>query len=240
MTPTHAIVLAAGLGTRMRPLTDSVPKPLIAVAGTPLIDWCLDWLDQAGIAQTVVNTSYRAEQLEAHLASRQQPKIGISREEPKPLETGGGIMKALPLLGQQPFVAMNSDAIFPAGSTHPIQRLAQAWDDTLDFAMLVVHRDNAIGWSGNGDFIVDELRRLRRPHEGEDAPYIFTGVEIIHPRVFKDAPQETFSLSILWDRSKQPDGWYSRIRAVVHDGAWLNVGDLAGLAAAESYLRRNR
>lgn len=232
----HAIVLAAGLGTRMRPLTDTLPKPLIDVAGKPLIDWCLDWLGKAGIAQVVVNTSYRAGQLEAHLVTRKQPAIRISREEPEPLETGGGIKKAMPLLGSTPFVAMNSDAIFPESTPHPLQRLSDAWDDRLDFLMLVVPRERAIDWKGNGDFVVDGKGRLRRPAAGEEAPYIFTGVEIIHPRAFAASPEGAFSLSRLWERSKQPDGWYARVRAVVHEGDWLHVGDLAGLEAAEAYL----
>ncbi len=236
MMPGHAIVLAAGLGTRMRPLTDALPKPLIQVAGKPLIDWCLDWVAGAGIAQAVVNTSYRAEQLEEYLARRKKPKLSISREVPAPLETGGGIVKALPLLGEAPFVAMNSDAVFPAQKTHPLSQLAKEWEDTLDFLMLVVPRVQAIGWSGNGDFVVDEKGRLRRPAAGEDAPTIFTGVEIIHPRVFKHAPTGAFSLSVLWDQRRQQDGWYGRMRAVTHEGAWLNVGDLAGLKAAEEYL----
>ncbi|MFZ4541343.1 MAG: sugar phosphate nucleotidyltransferase, partial [Rickettsiales bacterium] len=118
-TLTHAMVLAAGLGTRMRPLTHALPKPLIPVNGVPLIDHCLDWLQDVGITDVVVNTSYRAQQLEDYLANRAAPRIRFSREEPMPLETGGGIAKALPMLGNAPFLAMNSDVIFPAGSEHP-------------------------------------------------------------------------------------------------------------------------
>jgi MurNAc alpha-1-phosphate uridylyltransferase len=237
MNPTHAIILSAGLGTRMRPLTETMPKPLIAVQGKPLIDWCLDWVQQASIAQVVVNTSYRAQQLEDYLALRRRaPRIHFSREEPVPLETGGGIAKALPLLGQQPFVSMNSDAIFPPQPLHPITRLQQAWDDTLDFVMLLVPRAQAIGWQGQGDFICDAAGRIRRPHAGEEAPYIFTGAQIMHPRVFAGCPSGAFSLSKFWNARIGADGWYERIRAVIHTGAWVNVGDLAGLAAAEDYL----
>lgn len=236
MNLTHAMVLAAGLGTRMRPLTNTIPKPLIPVAGKPLIDWCLDWLAAAGISQTVINTSYLAEQLEAHLATRMVPQVRLSREAHPPLETGGGILKALPLLGDEPFLAMNSDAIFPSGGEHPIARLKAAWSDDLDFLMLLVPKAHAIGWEGKGDFVADDDGRIRRPREGEDAPYIFSGVEIIHPRVFVGAPEGAFSLSKLWHARVGADGWHEHMRAVIHEGPWLNVGDLPGLKAAEDYL----
>ena len=235
MKLTHAMILAAGLGTRMRPLTHTVPKPLIPVCGVPLIDWCLDWLRAAEVTDVVVNTSYRAQQLEDYLATHHTPRISFSREEPEPLETGGGIAKALPLLGQAPFLAMNSDAIFPAHMPHPVTLLCNAWRDDLDFVMLVVPKAQAIGWEGRGDFVLDDAGRVRRPRDGEEAPYIFTGVEIIHPRVFVGCPQGAFSLSKLWNASMGEDGYFTRIRAVIHPGAWLNVGDLAGLKAAEDY-----
>ncbi len=235
MKLTHAMVLAAGLGTRMRPLTETMPKPLIPVAGKPLIDWCLDWVADAGIEQVVVNTSYRAQQLEDHLSGRAAPHITTSREEGAPLETGGGIARALPFLGETPFVSLNSDAIFPPAMPHPIAALAEAWDDSLDFLMLLVPTTRALGWKGNGDFIVGEGGKIRRPHEGEQAPYLFTGVEVMHPRVFLDCPTGAFSLSALWRQRVGADGWYTRIRAIIHEGDWLNVGDLPGLEAANHY-----
>lgn len=238
MNLTHAMILAAGLGTRMRPLTETLPKPLIPVAGKPLIDWNLDWLAAAGIEQVVINTSYRAAQLEAHLAARNTPHITISREDFPPLETGGGVVKALPMLGDGPFLTMNSDAIFitdPA-QPHPITRLVSAWTDDLDFLMLLVPVTQAHGWVGQGDFLMDEVGRIRKPRAGEAAPYIFTGVEIIHPRVFANAPTGAFSLSQLWKARANDQGWYQNIRAVVYEGAWLNVGDLAGLHSAETFL----
>lgn len=237
MTLTHAIILAAGLGTRMRPLTETMPKPLIPVAGVPLIDWCLNWLEQAGLREVVINTSYLAHLLEAHLATRTTPQVAISREDPGPLETGGGVAKALPLLGNAPFLALNSDAIFPATAPHPVTRLAEAWQDDLDFLMLLVPVSRARGWEKkNGDFILNEKGEIRRPREGEEAPYIFTGVEIIHPRVFEGCPKGAFSLAHFWRQRERADGWHERIRAIVHDGDWLNVGDLAGLEAASRYL----
>ncbi len=224
MKITHGMILAAGLGTRMRPLTLEKPKPLIAVAGKALIDWNLDFLAAAGITNIVVNTSYLADQLEVHLGKR----AALSREGAPPLETGGGVKKALPLLGDDVFLTMNSDAILPG--LNPIVKLAAAWRNDVDFLLLLVKRSNAIGWQGNGDFVV-EGSRIRRPREGETAEYIFTGVELIHPRAFADAPNGAFSLSALW---KKDD--FARVGFIVHDGPWLNVGDLEGLKTAEAYL----
>lgn len=229
----RAIILAAGLGTRMRPLTDVKPKPLIPVAGKPLIDYSLEWLAEAGIHHVVINTSYLAQQLEDYLSDRDG--IQFSRELEGPLETGGGIAKALPMLGQDPFLAMNSDAIFAPAPHHPILRLAQEWNEDLDFLMLVLPKKYARGWEGRGDFALNDANEIRRPREGEDAPYIFTGVEVIHPRVFEGCPQGKFSLSHLWKQRLRADGFHARMRAVVHEGAWLNVGDLHGLREAEAY-----
>jgi MurNAc alpha-1-phosphate uridylyltransferase len=227
---THAMILAAGLGTRMRPLTNDLPKPLIPVAGKPLIDWCVEWLEAGGVTQIVVNSSYRAAQLEAHLASH--PHIHVSREGEPPLETGGGVAKALPMLGKNPFLTMNSDAILVGGDS--LAQLNGAWSDENDFEMLLVPRARAIGWRGNGDFILD-AGCIRRPNAGEEADYVFTGVQVIHPRVFAGCPEGAFSLSALWNRSRGPEGWYQRIHAIVHEGDWLNVGDLEGLKTAEAY-----
>lgn len=229
MKLTHAMILAAGLGTRMRPLTETLPKPLIPVAGKPLIDWCIDWLAEAGIRQVVVNSSYRAAQLEAHLGTR----ATISREGEPPLETGGGVLKALPLLGKGPFLTMNADAILRG--PNPVPAMAEAWSRDNDFVMLLVPRTRAIGWQGNGDFVYD-AHTIRRPEPGEEADYVFTGVQLMHPGIFVDCPVGPFSLSKLWARSIGPDGWYQRIHAVVHEGDWLNVGDLEGLRVAEATL----
>lgn len=230
---TRAMILAAGLGTRMRPLTNSMPKPLIPVAGKALIDWNLDWLQAGGIHDVVINSSYLAEQLEAHVQHRAQPRITISREGSPPLETGGGVKQALPLLGDEPFLTMNSDAILPLCDPHPIQQLRAAWNDGIDFLLLLVNRAQAIGWTGNGDFVMDGEGRIRRPQPNEETPWIFTGIECMHPRAFAGTPEGAFSLSRLWSSGAAP--WYSRVRAITHSGPWLNVGDLAGLAVAERY-----
>lgn len=232
MTLTTGMILAAGLGTRMRPLTLTMPKPLIPVAGKALIDWNLDWLEAGGIQRVVINSSYLADQLEAHVAGR----AVISREAEPPLETGGGVAKALPLLAAERFVTMNADAILPpVAGEHPLKRMAHAWGDDLDFLLLVVPVAQAIGWQGNGDFVMDEQGRLRRPQEGEAAPYIFTGVEVMHRRAFVECPLGAFSLSALWTRAPEAGGWFQRVRGMRHDGPWLNVGDLHGLAVAEQY-----
>ena len=235
-----AMVLAAGLGKRMRPLTLELPKPLIPVAGKPLIDWSLDWLLEAGITEVIVNTSYLAAKLEAHLAGRHSPHIRFSREEPQPMETGGGIKHALPLIGAAPFLVMNSDNIYQRekGAVHPVHQLAAAWREELDFLMLLAPRERAVGWTGGGDFIRAEDGRIRRPRAGEDAPYIFTGVEIIHPRIFADSPEGAFSLNVFWQRLTGEGGWIERVSSVIHEGTWLNVGDLEGLNHTEAALGR--
>lgn len=237
MKLTKAMILAAGLGTRMRPLTNTLPKPLIPVSHKPLIDWCIEWLQAGGIEEIIVNTSYLAGQLEEYLSMRRTPSIRISREEPVPLETGGGIHKALPMIGDAPFLVMNSDNIYINSAVHPIQQLVDAWDESQDFVMLMQPKATAVGWTGNGDFVLDAKGRIRRPEKGEDAPYIFTGIEIIHPRVFTDCPDGAFSLNVLWNRRVGSDGWYDNMKAVIFDGAWLNVGDVAGLEAAEKFLK---
>jgi N-acetyl-alpha-D-muramate 1-phosphate uridylyltransferase len=237
MSLQHAIILAAGMGTRMRPLTLTRPKPLVEVAGVALIDYCLSWLHAAGMMKVVINTSYMADMLENHVTGHSTLHVSISREEPVPLETGGGIYKALHLLGNEPFLAMNSDAIMVHEGTHPVQHMQQQWNEhTHDFLMLLVHKKNVRGWEGNGDFIRDDAGRVRKPRQGEEAEFIFTGVEIIHPRVFTQVPGEVFSLNALWSRSLDHQGFYTRIHTVLLDGVWLNVGDLHGLAEAEAWL----
>ena len=234
-----AIVLAAGKGTRMRPLTNDIPKPLVPVQQKPLIDWCIEWLRDGGVGDVVVNTAYLAEKLHAHLHDK--TGVHVSYEGDEPLETGGGIALALPQLGVAPFLAMNSDAIFlnPADA-HPIQQLLQAWDDTaMDFLMLLVPCAQALAWEGKGDFLRTADGKVRKPNEGEEAQYIFTGVELIHPRVFANAPEGAFSLSKLWQHSRNCDGVYERVGSIVLDGQWVNVGDFEALSVAEEALKNH-
>ena len=233
----RAIVLAAGLGTRMRPLTEHTPKAMIQVGSKRLIDHVLDWIGDAGISDAVVNTHYLAPILEAHLRARVHPRITLSHEEVL-LETGGGICKALPLLGTQPFFSANSDTICLNGSTHALQRLHDAWDDAaMDALLLLQPVADAVGYDGAGDFhLLDDGTAVRK-RVGESAPYVFTGIQMIHPRLFAGAPQaEAFSMNLLYNRGMRVDGSLPRFKAIVHDGKWLLVGDPTAVKLAEQYL----
>lgn len=232
----RAIVLAAGLGKRMRPLTDAMPKPLVMVGDKPLIDHVLDWLLAASIHEVVVNTHYKAAMLEEHLQLRIKPHIRFSHEEDL-LETGGGIMKALLLLGDAPFFAANSDTICVNGAKHALSRLAHAWDDEQMDALLLLHPvASAVGYDGAGDFHLEANGLLRRRGAHETAPFVFTGVQLLHPRFFIGAPDGAFSMNLLYDRNKYSNGELSRVRGLVHDGKWLHVGDPAAIALAEAAL----
>lgn len=224
------MVLAAGLGTRMRPLTDTRPKALIEVAGRPLIDHALDRVAAAGIGTAVVNLHYLADMLRAHLAGRRRPRVVFSEERPQLLETGGGIVQALPLLGPAPFVVLNSDAVW--GGTDPLGPLLAAWDPArMDALLLLVARGAARGYSRPGDFFLDvEGGRPRRRGAAAEAPLVYTGAQMLHPRAFADAPAGAFSLNLIWDRLLGA----GRLAAVVHHGPWVDVGTPAGIALAEA------
>jgi MurNAc alpha-1-phosphate uridylyltransferase len=236
MSIDRAIILAAGRGERMRPLTDRMPKPLVQVAGRTLLDHALDQVERHGINQVVVNISYKAEMITHHLASRSHPTIQFSHEE-NPLETGGGIAKALPLLGDKPFFSLNSDTICidrPQMAT-ALERLEQAWNpQELDVLMLLQPVKAATGYHGRGDFAV-ERGKLRRRHTDEQAPYVFTGIQIVHPRLFTICPEGPFSMNVLYDRLRDTHGYFKNLGYVIHEGDWLHVGDPQGLELAESY-----
>lgn len=230
-----AMVLAAGFGKRMRPLTDHLPKPLIPVGGIALIDRALDWLANAGVQEAVVNSYYKAALLEAHLATRKTPKIRMSREETI-LETGGGICNALPMLGDAPFFSVNGDVICLDGETPALKRLWAHWDDAaMDALLLVQPVEKTVGYDGPGDFFL-EAGKLRRRAEAEAAPFVFTGVQLLHPRLFDTAPGGAFSMNVLYNRDMSCDGTLHRVAALVHDGRWLHVGDPEGLRQAEAAL----
>ncbi len=232
-----AMVLAAGRGLRMRPVTEALPKPLVPVAGIPLIDRALDWLDASGVKDAIVNTHYKAELLRSHLATRRRPAIQFSHEETL-LETGGGIKQALPLLGGNPFFVINSDAICIDGKNPALQRLAAAWDDgNMDALLLVQPVEKAIGYHEAGDFFI-ENGMIRRRLEHKSAPFVFTGIQLLHPRAFLNTPDGAFSLNVIYNRAINADGTLPRIRALAHDGAWLHVGDPKGLAEAEAFLQK--
>lgn len=228
-----AMVLAAGLGTRMRPLSENVPKPLVPVAGKPLIDHVLDRLAAAGIRRAVVNVHHLADQLVAHLEVRTSPATTISDERDRLLDSGGGVLKALPLLGPASFLIHNCDAIWTEGATSNLARLAAAWDeDAMDCLMLLAPAETSLGYYGRGDFALDAAGRLRRPEHQERVPFVFAGVSVAHPRLFDGAPSGPFSLNRPWD------GAIARGRAfgVVLEGRWMHVGDPAAVTAAEGWI----
>jgi MurNAc alpha-1-phosphate uridylyltransferase len=231
--PTTAMLLAAGLGTRMRPLTDATPKPMLPLGGRPLIDHALDRLVEAGVQTTIVNAFWQADRLTAHLATRTQPHI-ILRRETDLLDTGGGVRAALDQLGMAPFYVVNGDAFWLNGTTPALTRLADAFDpDKLDAVLLVYRTAQVHAEVGYGDFMVDSWGRMRRRREREIAPYLYAGVQVISPAMFADAPDGPFSMNLVWDRAIEAD----RIRAVVHDGLWFHLSTPADLSDAESVLQ---
>ena len=233
--PNSAMVLAAGLGTRMRPISQTVPKPLIELGGQTLLDHALDRLVLAGIERAVVNVHYKAELIEERLAARTQPQIEISREA-ELLETGGGVLNALPLLGELFFV-VNSDVLWLDGKDYALIRLAGAFnDERMDAVLLLQRTTSAIGYEGSGDYFLDALGNPRRRAEQEIAPYIFTGVQLLHRRLFDGVTDKRFSLNRLYDRANGA----GRLHAIVHDGEWYHVGTPEGLAATRARLASHR
>jgi len=234
-TVTHAMVLAAGLGTRMRPLTNTTPKPLVEVAGRTLLDRVLDGLAAAGILQAVVNLYHLGDQVEAHLAGRAAPAITCVREDPV-LETGGGVQNALAYLGDAPFFVLNADGLWidadPADGA--LKHLAAAWDDTCMDALLLLHDPAAaFGYGGPGDFTLDGDGRLARRGDGDASALVFTGVQLLHPRLFADAPGGAYSLNVLYDRALAA----GRLYGVTHAGEWHHVGTMEALAQSDAHLR---
>jgi N-acetyl-alpha-D-muramate 1-phosphate uridylyltransferase len=228
--PKTAMVLAAGLGTRMRPLTDQLPKPLVPLKGRALLDRVLDRLAEHGVEKAVVNVHYQAEKIVEHLEDRDRPRIVFSDERGLLLETGGGVVKALPKLGPEPFIIHNSDSVYIEGVGSNLDRLARAWDpERMDTLLLVALGSTSLGYSGRGDFNMDPNGLLTRRVEGQIAPFVFTGVSIAHPRLFKDAPEGAFSINKLWTRAITQ----KRLFGVRMDGVWMHVGDPAAVTDAE-------
>jgi N-acetyl-alpha-D-muramate 1-phosphate uridylyltransferase len=220
------MVLAAGLGKRLRPVTKALPKPLIEINGRALIDRAIDRLALAGVECVVVNIHYKAEMLRGHLARRPHPRILFS-DENELLDTGGGVAQALPLLGEAFFV-VNADVIWLDNTKPALFRLADAFDPTgTDAVLLLQPTATAVGYEGSGDYHLGPLGRPRRRREGDVAPYLFAGIQLLHRRLFADEPGRIFSLVRLFDRAETA----GRLRAVVHDGEWYHVGTPQGLAA---------
>jgi len=231
--PNRAIVLAAGLGTRMRPYNGHIPKPLVEIGGKSLIDYSLDRLADAGVERAVVNVHHLADVLERHLAPRQRPQIVISDERGALLGTGGGIAKALPQLGDAPFFLVNSDTVWLDGVKPNFKRLAEAFDpETMDALLLLAPTTNSIGYAGRGDFAMLPDGRLRRRREHEVVPFVYAGAAILSPALFADVPTGAFPLTLLFDRAGERD----RLFGLRLEGVWMHVGTPEAVAAAEAAL----
>ncbi|MCW8915119.1 MAG: nucleotidyltransferase family protein [Magnetovibrio sp.] len=237
MTPRSAMVLAAGLGTRMRPLTNTTPKPLIDVAGKTLLDWALARIEDAGVTNAVINTHYLGQQIKDHIQNRVTPTITLSPEDPV-LETGGGIEQALSHLGAEPFFVCNSDGLWLDGETNSLTRLAEMWSDTdMDGVLLLHDPRRTLGYDSDGDFVINEDSRLTRKRDaGEDAPaYVFTGVQLLHPRLFDSAPGGVYSLNVLYNKALKQ----GRLYGLIHDGEWFHVGTPEARDDTETWLIEN-
>lgn len=228
--PQAAFVLAAGLGTRMRPLTDRVPKPLVPLAGRPLLDHVLDRIGAAGIPRVVVNVHYMAAMIETHLRARVQPAVAISDERRELLDTGGGAVRALPLLGEGAFMIHNCDTVWIEDDVRNLESLCNAFDaGSMDGLLLMADRGSSLGYDGRGDFnLAPDGRLQRRPAEAA-APWAFAGVSIASPRLFRGAPAGPFSLNLLWDRAIAE----GRLFGLPLRGLWMHVGDPEALRLAE-------
>jgi MurNAc alpha-1-phosphate uridylyltransferase len=232
-----AMVLAAGLGERMRPLTLRMPKPLVPIAGRPLIDHVLGRLAAAGVETAVVNVHYLPDQLEAHLANRhgQTPKTLVSDERGVLLDTGGGTKRALPLLGHGPFFIHNADSVWSEGASPALSRMLKKWNPaTMDCLLLLAPAATSIGYAARGDFSITADGRLTRRGPNEVVPFAFAGVSLCDESLFKDAPDGRFSLNTLWDRSLAK----GRLYGIRLDGRWMHVGTPDALAEAEAAFER--
>jgi N-acetyl-alpha-D-muramate 1-phosphate uridylyltransferase len=230
-----AMVMAAGLGKRMRPLTASKPKPLVRVGGKALIDYTLDGLGQAGVARAVVNVHYLADALEAHLAARKAaPAIVVSDERDELLETGGGMVKAAPLL-PDPFFCLNSDNVWLDGPRDVFRELSARWNaDQMDALLLVVSHARATNYVGKGDFHLDPMGRITRRRPGRIAPFIYTGIQIVSHRLLRGAPEGPFGTMQLWERAIAE----GRLYGLSHTGLWCEVGTPDAIAPTKALLTR--
>jgi MurNAc alpha-1-phosphate uridylyltransferase len=230
VTPTKAMVLAAGLGLRMRPLTDHMPKPLVRVAGQPLLDHVLDKLAGAGVTEAVVNVHYLPDQIIQHTATRSRPRIIISDERDVVLGTGGAVVKALPLLGKDPFFHVNADTMWIDGVRPNLTRLAEAFDPRrMDILLLMAPTTSSIGYSGRGDYAMLADGALRKRREHQVVPFVYAGAAIMSPSLFTGAPAGEFSLTKMFDRANEQE----RLFGLRLDGVWMHVGTPDAVQAAE-------
>lgn len=233
--PKTAMVMAAGLGKRMRPLTATRPKPLIEVAGRPLLDHVLERLKTAGVEKVVVNVHYLPDALEAHLSKKANGlEVVISDERKLLLETGGGMVQAAPLIDVDPFLVVNSDNLWVDGPADTLKLLASHWDSQrMDALLLLVPQARAQNNRGMGDFHMDRLGRLRRRERSRVAPFVYTGIQMVSKRLLEDAPEGPFSTNILWDRAIEA----GRCFGAVHQGLWFDVGTPAAIKQTEDFLQ---
>jgi MurNAc alpha-1-phosphate uridylyltransferase len=228
------MIMAAGLGKRMRPLTATTPKPLIPVGGKPLLDHVLEKLAAAGVKKAVVNVHYLADAVEAHLATRAHGlEVAISDERALLMETGGGLVQAAPLIDSDPFIALNSDNLWVDGPADTLKLLASHWDDAkMDALLLLVPLARAENHRGMGDFHMDRSGRLRRRDRSHVAPFVYTGIQMVSKRLLRDAPEGPFSTNILWDRAIEE----GRCFGAVHQGLWFDVGTPKAIPMTEAAL----
>ncbi|MEY4707448.1 MAG: hypothetical protein RJB58_1171 [Pseudomonadota bacterium] len=230
---TRAMIMGAGLGTRMRPLTNDRPKPMVTVAGRTLIDHAIDRLIAAGVSRIVVNVHYKADILRAHLDKRRDVEIVYSDEIETLLDTGGGVVKAMPHFGGEPFFVINSDSIWAEGGTPALPAMQRLWDArTMDGLLLLAEMETAMGYEGSGDFVLEADGKVARAKGRSEQPYAYPGVQIVHPRLFDGAPEGAFSTNIMWDRAITA----GRLHGMVLDGVWIHVGTPQARDEAENYL----
>lgn len=230
---TRAMVMAAGLGTRMRPLTNDRPKPLVEVRGKALIDHAIDRLVVAGVTMIVVNAHYMADMLKAHLARRKDVEIRVSDEHDELLGTGGGILRALPNFEDEPFFVHNSDSVWVEGLGHALDRMQERWNaDEMDALLLMASMVTALGFEGTGDFNMDSQGHLSRVPPQRVSPYAYPGVQIVHPRLFEHAKEASFSTNRLWDIAIEN----GRLYGLRLDGVWIHVGTPEAVREADDYL----
>ena len=237
--PHSAMVLSAGLGTRMRPLTNDKPKPLIEVAGKTLLDHNLDQLHNAGIKNTVVNAHYLADQIFTHVETREHPEIKISDERDELLDSGGGIKLALPQLGNDPFFILNSDSFWIDRQVNTLQKMAQTWNslgDKVDILLLLAQKENAVGFDGAGDFFMEGDGTLKRRGDAPHAPYIYAGCAILRPEIFAATSEKKFSLNEQFNEAIA----HGRMSGITLNGLWLHVGTPEAIALSEQAIKAER
>lgn len=234
--PKTAMILAAGLGTRMRPITDTIPKPLVKVYGKTLLDHALDVVEKTGVKQAVVNVHHHADLMEEHLASRGHPIIAISDEREELLNSGGGIVKALPMIGKNPFFLLNSDTFWIEGCTPNLSRMTEFWQPgEMDILLMLSSVAGAIGYTNKGDFTMDGDGRLTRREERTTAPFAYAGAAIVSPEIFDNAPEGAFSINLLFDEAIEKN----RLFGMNMEGLWLHVGTPEGIKDAEEAIAKS-